>query len=144
MRGDELLANAQRIVDEELRDRVVAGIAVLDQAVKDGKLDPDWPDRIDPSELLMSSARYCVLGQVFRDEEPTQEQQDAYVSATGRTYDDYDEAGYVKGLVILDGDVVIDPAAYAFEATRAPATVHLGYDSLLTGWRIALDAETGV
>ena len=40
-------------------DRVVRGAAVLDER------DPEWYTKIDPETLTVSSAKKCVLSQVF-------------------------------------------------------------------------------
>ena len=42
-----------------IKQRVSRGIELLDQEV------PDWFDKIDLDDLDLSSARSCVLGQVF-------------------------------------------------------------------------------
>lgn len=42
-----------------VRDRVLAGVAFLDETV------PDWRERINLDTLDVSSGQNCVLGQVF-------------------------------------------------------------------------------
>lgn len=135
MKGEELLANAQRVVDEEIRDRVVAGIAALEQAVKDGRLDADWPDRIDPATLTMSSAKHCVLGQVFAEAEPTDEEWERYRTATGYDVGPDDVHGYVKGLAIVDGEAMTNPSRHGFDAGAG------SFASLQGAWLTVLDAR---
>lgn len=119
MDSNEMLNNAERIAEEDLRDRVVAGIAVLDQAVKDGLLDADWPDRIDPIELSMGSVRSCVIGQLYRHRaKPTVDP-------------------YQAGLSIIDGDAQSNPSRYGFDTGGGA----FGYDDLDEAWTIALGAD---
>ena len=48
-------------MSEELRARVVAGAALLDESV------PGWESKIDTSTLRLQSHTNCVLGQIFGD-----------------------------------------------------------------------------
>lgn len=141
-RGPELIAQAERIADLDLRDRVVSGIKLLEQAVEAGRLDADWPDRIDPGDLLMSSPRACVLGQVFTSEEVTQDEARLYELATGAPVD---ETGFDKGIAILDGDLLDkSPAEFGFDAypmNAGGAGLTFQYSELNAAWLLVLGAN---
>jgi hypothetical protein len=53
---------AQQIVDEQLKEDVLAGLAVLKEQYGDG-----WVEKIDCKTLDLTSGSACVLGQVCGD-----------------------------------------------------------------------------
>ncbi len=56
----DMRTRAQEITDERLKERVLAGIDVLNE-----KYGPNWVDHVDASKLFMESGQACVLGQVY-------------------------------------------------------------------------------
>lgn len=113
MDATEMLENATRIEEEAIRDRVVAGIKALEDAVAAGRLDAGWPDRIDPASLSMDSAYSCVVGQLHRETNPTDP--------------------YQAGLEIIDGDAERRPAAHGFDTDGTDT-----YYALNEAWLTAL------
>lgn len=104
-------SNAERIADEFVKERVIRGIELL----KD-EWGEDWVDHVDPSCLVLSSGKHCVLGQLYADATPTEEQWEyaREFDAWQFSVDPTECGGYEKGLVILDGDVLEHPSRYGF------------------------------
>jgi hypothetical protein len=105
----------QKITVEEVeritKENVERGIALLND-----HLGPDWPNLIDQETFDIASPSSCVLGQLYADKEPTEEQFAVAERISRETAavarDDSD--GYCKGLVILDGDVLRHPGQFGF------------------------------
>lgn len=133
---DEMRSNAERIFDASLKERVLRGIAVMRET-----LGPDCD--IDPDELLMESPTQCVLGQTFDTHTPTEEEWNAlrvhWPHLTSRWADTpmIARPGYLKGLAIIDGDVLAEPGAFGFD------TQDEEYDDLTEAWLIALGEDEG-
>jgi hypothetical protein len=51
------------IVDRDVKARVLKGIQLLEE-----RYGPDWADHIDLDLLDLSSAQFCVLGQLYNDQ----------------------------------------------------------------------------
>ncbi len=72
---------AQKALDARVLDRVKRGIAVLKEVYGD-----DFADHINLSYFDITSGSACVLGQLYDEAEPTQEQLDkAGVSGDSET-----------------------------------------------------------
>lgn len=119
----ELRSNAEKIADEVVKERVLAGIEVLND-----KYGPDWVDKVDPATLCVSSTIACVLGQVYHDAE---------VPAK-RWRDMVSDDGYWRGLLILNGEVEEHPEQYGFAADDEEDD---DYRTLTSAWRVALGDE---
>lgn len=133
---EQMRTNAERIEDAALKERVVRGIEALNAAVERGDLDADWPNWISPSTLLMSSKTACVLGQVFETIEPTEEQWAVYRKQRDEYGGGGGEHGYEKGLAVLDGEALVFPEDFGFDATEMS-----GFEPLQRAWLTALDAD---
>lgn len=119
----EMRTNAEKIADEEIKDRILAGIDVLNE-----KFGPDWVDHVDVTTLDLSSPNACVLGQVYKDAEITPEQERTIF----HKFSTESVSGFWRGLVILNGDVEDEAWAFGFD-TGAES-----YEELDTAWVTAL------
>lgn len=108
--------NAQRIQDDRIRERVLNSIAMLNRAVAEGRLDADWPSRIDPRVLTMEDSNFCVLGQLFNQ--------------TGHLPNGYEYA--------LDALGIHDDAQFAFDTFG-----EISYSELDEAWLAALGESDG-
>lgn len=143
---DAMRSNAERIADEQIKERVLRGIAVMFEVH-----GPDWPDFIDPSELLMDSPTQCVLGQAFDTYVPTGTQWDAlaerwpHLAESAERLPMIARSGYLKGLAIIDGDTLNHPARYGFETdTFEPDDEgrDCAYIELTEAWLVALGEDS--
>lgn len=120
----ELRTNAEKIADELVKVRVLAGIEVLNE-----KYGPDWVDKVDPATLCLSSTNACVLGQVYhRAEVP--EAKRGLPMASGD--------GYWRALLILNGEVEEYPEHYGFAVDDEEDG---DYKTLTNAWLVALGEE---
>ena len=60
----EMRTRAERVYDAEVKESVLAGLAVLQAAWGDG-----WVERINCATLDLASESRCVLGQLYGDYE---------------------------------------------------------------------------
>lgn len=127
---DEALEMTDAEVEEYVKEYVQNGIKVLKE-----KHGEDFVDYIDPLLLDLGSATHCVLGQLYENAEPTQEQWAWLGRELGMNQPERDAEGYTKGLAILDGDVAHHPDQFGFEADDAT------YYDLTAAWLEALRAE---
>lgn len=57
---DEARSNAEKIADEKIKVRVIAGMELLKN-----QYGESWVNHIDPDKLIMSDTQCCVLGQLY-------------------------------------------------------------------------------
>jgi hypothetical protein len=86
-----------------LRARVRRGVAFLNER------RPSWINSVSINKLDLGSCELCVLGQLYAHE---------------------DEAGYDRGLGILNGKVAKDPAKFGFNYFDSPEE----YEELTKSW----------
>lgn len=112
----ELRMNAERIYDGRVKERVLAGMELLRE-----KYGDDFADHIDPGSLNLEDGGSCVLGQLY--------------GGAG-------VCGYVRGLAILDGDLIADEdAAARYGFLVADDEEDYTYEELTDAWLVALGAE---
>lgn len=105
----DMRSRLEEIVDEQIKEQVLAGIEELND-----KYGPNWVDLIDPRTLYLESGSACVLGKVYSD-------YDAGVKALrGGSYfdeeDANDEWAEARGFYRDDGE----------------------YEALTMAWRVVL------
>lgn len=153
-------SEVERQLDEIALEHVERGIALLNE-----HLGPDWPNKVDQKTLDLMSPTSCVLGQLFADVRPTEEQfvaaseHNRYLARNVRAVldthpDDLSEiekttigSGYNRGLIVLDGDALVDPDRFGFSLPDAMSDLENDYieDSprawgrLTAVWRDRLD-----
>jgi hypothetical protein len=116
------------MIDEDVKERVLRGIKLLN------KHYPGWESEVDPNWLDLGSAHSCVLGQLYRDKEPTEEQLTWFRENAGGVVDG---SGYSNGLAILNNDVAKRPWYYGFDTDADDS-----YPELTEAW-VELAEMTG-
>jgi hypothetical protein len=104
-------------MEQDIETRIARGIEFLDSAIK------DWRQRIDLNFLDLADPEYCVLGQVFRNE---QRACGAYTAGTWRLHD------WVEETTGEEADFFA--ADYGFEREDSDDQ----YEALTEAWREVL------
>ena len=114
-------------ISRRTRRRVELGARLLDE-----HLGPGWEDRINLDQLQMSHACMCILGQLFTDDVPTDEQWRRFCSAASNDGSFYNGLPYYHGLAIIDGPILTEEGAMAH---GFHAETMADFDVLGEAWR---------